>query len=80
MSSAKLTGLLSATAFILISGVATATPDDANRISGITVREEPEETVITIAAERTPTFSVFKLEEPVRLFVDVPQRRHQQGG
>jgi len=73
MSSAKLTGLLSATAFILISGVATATPDDANRISGITVREEPEETVITIAAERTPTFSVFKLEEPVRLFVDVPQ-------
>ncbi len=71
MLRAKLYGLLSASIFLLISGTSLASPDDLNQISGITVTEEADETVILISADHTPTFSVFKLDEPVRLFVDV---------
>ena len=73
MQRAKLMGLLSASVFLLISGTSLANPDDLNTISGITVTEEADETVILISAEHTPTFSVFKLDKPMRLFVDVSQ-------
>ena len=73
MQRAKLFGLLSALVFMLNSGTSLAAPDDLNKISGITVTEEADETVILISAAHTPTFSVFKLDEPVRLFVDVSQ-------
>lgn len=43
----------------------------ANRIHKITYSEEADETVIKVTADETPTFSVFKLDDPVRLFVDV---------
>lgn len=73
MSRAKTFGLLSATLLLFIPTLCLAAMEGANPITGISVKEEPDETVITIAADRTPTFSVFKLDDPVRLFVDVSQ-------
>jgi len=42
-----------------------------NHIQEITFSEETNETVIKVSAAHTPTFSVFKLGDPVRLFIDV---------
>jgi type IV pilus assembly protein PilQ len=42
-----------------------------NRLTGISVKEGEKFTVIEVANTRVPTFSVFKLEDPPRLFVDL---------
>lgn len=42
-----------------------------NEIRGIDIQEESESTVVTIRGDRIPTFTVFKLHDPIRLFVDV---------
>jgi len=42
-----------------------------NRIQSIQVEEGPNNTVISIVGSKTPTFTVFKLLDPVRLLVDV---------
>jgi len=59
--------------FLALPVVVTGQGSGANPIAGISVTEEANETVVTITASRTPTFSVFKLDDPVRLFVDVNQ-------
>ncbi|NUN15303.1 MAG: type IV pilus secretin PilQ [Myxococcales bacterium] len=42
-----------------------------NEIRGIDIQEDSESTVITIHGDRIPTFTVFKLQDPIRLFVDI---------
>jgi type IV pilus assembly protein PilQ len=58
---------------LVVPAVVTSQDAGSNSITGIKVSEEATETVVTITASRTPTFSVFKLDDPVRLFVDVNQ-------
>ena len=43
------------------------------KVQKIFVQEEPSETVIHIAVDQTPTFTVFKLDNPVRIFIDIPR-------
>jgi type IV pilus assembly protein PilQ len=71
MSRAVAAGLLAAV--LLGLPALSAGQDGTNPITGITVNEEANETVVTISLARTPTFSVFKLDDPIRLFVDVSQ-------
>ena len=63
---------LVAACLVFLSAPATAS-NGPNPITGITVTEEATETVITISVTNTPTFSVFKLDDPIRLFVDISQ-------
>jgi type IV pilus assembly protein PilQ len=72
MSRSRVAGLL-LLCFLTLPVVVTGQGSGSNPIAGISVTEEANETVVTITASRTPTFSVFKLEDPVRLFVDVNQ-------
>ena len=41
-----------------------------NQVTGIEVAEQEEGTAITILGNRAPTFSVYQLNEPARLFID----------
>ena len=50
--------------------VAAQDPVSINQISGIEVAEQEGETAITILGNRAPTFSVYQLDEPPRLFID----------
>ena len=42
-----------------------------NRLTGVEVRETDSATEIVVSGSRPPTFTVFKLSDPTRLFVDV---------
>ena len=53
-----------------LSGPAMAVPGK-NKIHAITVEENPQKTVISVTATTRPTFTVFRLSEPERLFVDI---------
>ena len=44
---------------------------NTNTISSVDVVEEADRTVITIVGSRKPTFTVFKLSNPQRLFIDI---------
>jgi type IV pilus assembly protein PilQ len=59
---------LGLTAVLLTATVAFA---GENRIQDIEVEEGPNNTVISIVGTTTPTFTVFKLLDPVRLLVDI---------
>lgn len=65
----------SALAAVLVTAVAPASAQapraEANTIRGIEVEETSDSTVIVVHGSAHPTFNVFKLEDPVRLFVDI---------
>lgn len=71
MSRAVAAGLLAA--MLLVLPALAAGQGGANPVTGISVTEDANETVVTISVARTPTFSVFKLDDPIRLFVDISQ-------
>ncbi|MCB9728759.1 MAG: type IV pilus secretin PilQ [Deltaproteobacteria bacterium] len=48
-----------------------ASPRAANAIQRIQVREASDQTIVEIESQAKPTFTVFKLADPPRLFVDV---------
>jgi type IV pilus assembly protein PilQ len=48
-----------------------ASPRAGNAIQRIQVREASDQTVVEIESQAKPTFTVFKLADPPRLFVDV---------
>ncbi len=56
---------------LLLLLAAPASWADDNRIAKISVDEGPNNTVVTIEGSATPTFTVFKLLDPVRLLIDV---------
>ncbi len=58
--------LLAAAALLPATAMATE-----NRIGPVTVEEGAEATIIRIAGTETPTYSVYRLRNPLRLFVDV---------
>ncbi len=61
-------------AFLVLTLLACPSRLDAaggNRLTGITVQEREKFTLIEVANTAVPTFSVFKLEDPPRLFVDL---------
>lgn len=66
-------GLLIFAALCASAGVAWAAEGDEalNQISGVEVRETDAATEIVVRCTETPTFTVFKLTDPIRLFVDV---------
>ena len=47
-----------------------ATP--INTIENLRVEETTSHTEIYVEGTQTPTFTVFKLEDPIRLFIDMP--------
>lgn len=66
-------------ASVMVAVVTTAAPParaqapraEVNAIRGIVVEETADSTVIVVRGSAHPTFNVFKLADPVRLFVDV---------
>lgn len=71
----RLIPLLAAASMALVStgfeGSARAAGPTLNAISRIQVEEAPDRTVISIEGSRRPTFTVFKLTSPQRLFIDI---------
>src|SRR5215831_6284237 len=59
---------------ILGFGIAHAAPA-VNGVSHIGVREEGATTVVTVSGTTTPTFTVYKLERPERVVVDLANAR-----
>ncbi len=63
---------------LLLAGFSVAMPASAqqiaevsNRVTDITVDEAPDQTVIRIVGDTHPTYSVYRLRNPLRLFVDI---------
>jgi len=72
------------------SGVATAGPPEAgeqtgrseavNRVTGLQVDRKSDGTYLRLESSETPSFSVFKLKNPLRLVVDVSNSRLDSDG
>ena len=66
------TCILTLLAASLGASTAAASPgDEVNDISGIEITETDSQTVIRIVGDDHPTFSVYRLRTPLRLFVDI---------
>jgi type IV pilus assembly protein PilQ len=66
------TWILTLLAASLGASTAAASPgDEVNDISGIEITETESQTVIRIVGDDHPTFSVYRLRTPLRLFVDI---------
>jgi type IV pilus assembly protein PilQ len=61
--------------FFLAVGLLAGSPawaqDPLNRLSSVKVEEGDDTTRIVVKGEKVPAFTVFKLSDPVRLFIDV---------
>src|SRR5262249_41686964 len=66
--------LLVASALALLAGTAHAGPT-VNAVQRVTVREEGATTIVTVRGSTTPTFTVYKLERPERVVVDLANAR-----
>ncbi len=53
------------------AGAAIAQDQPLNRLSGLQVKETDKATEIRVKGSAAPTFTVFKLSDPTRLFVDI---------
>ncbi len=51
------------------------TRDDKNEVRGVTFDEDGGATRVHVRGAQTPTFTVYKLEKPTRVVIDVPQAR-----
>ena len=60
-----------ATLVALMTPAVAVQAQSGNTIQRIDVREGPDQTILEVVASRRPTFTVFKLAEPPRLFIDV---------
>jgi len=49
--------------------------EELNRVSGVDVEQKPDGTYLQLRSSETPSFSVFKLNDPLRLVVDVSNSR-----
>ena len=60
-------------AFLAVSTPLGASADDqaTNRLGNLAVRETEQATEIVVTCTGAPTFTVFKLNDPIRLFIDV---------
>ncbi|MGE0550559.1 MAG: type IV pilus secretin PilQ [Kofleriaceae bacterium] len=66
------------TAAIVVVAAAAATParaDDKTEIRAVTYDDDGGLTRVRIRGDRTPTFTVYKLERPTRVVIDVPRAR-----
>src|SRR5262245_52230633 len=57
------------------ANVPSARADGKNEIRAVTFDEDAGTTRIHIRSAQTPTFTVYKLERPTRVVIDVPQAR-----
>jgi hypothetical protein len=55
----------------LLAGASTAAAAEVNDLTAVELRHAPEETVIRVRGDEAPTYSVFALRSPLRLFVDI---------
>ncbi len=67
----KITTFFTAFFMVAVLAGANASAETINRISTFQIQEEENGTVVRIKGTAIPTFSVFKLNAPLRLFVDV---------
>ena len=51
--------------------MARGSPEDVNHIEQVTIQETKSGTEIIVHGNQEPSFSVFKLSNPTRLFVDI---------
>lgn len=56
---------------LLLCGAAAADEPVLNRLEALEVREADAATEIVVQGSVPPTFTVFKLTDPIRLFVDI---------
>lgn len=65
---------------LLCVGVPASAQDAfTNQIEGVSVLEQAEHTEIRIAGDMNPTYSVYQLRNPLRLFVDISQSELASG-
>ena len=66
-----------ATAAVAIASLAAAAPAHAgvNEVRTVTFEPDAATTRVVVRSTQTPTFSVYKLEKPTRVVVDVPNAR-----
>ena len=62
-------------AVVAFDGPAAVAQHETNDISGINVAESADDTVIRVEGDLDPTYSVFMLNAPPRLFVDISNSR-----
>jgi type IV pilus assembly protein PilQ len=75
----RILSVLAVSAAVALPTAASATPDDGvNDVQGIHVEETDTQTVIRIAGDDHPTFSVYRLRTPLRLFIDVSGSQLEQ--
>src|SRR5438552_8791940 len=68
------------TTFIAVAAIAlgahsTARADTPNEITSVTYSEDGGATRIRVRGAQTPTFTVYKLEKPSRVVIDLPRAR-----
>lgn len=66
--------LLAAVAVIAM-GTSSQRAEANNEVRAVTVTEDAGTTLVHVRGEQTPTFTVYKLERPSRVVIDMPQAR-----
>lgn len=66
--------LLAAVA-VLAMGTSSQRAEANNEVRAVTVTEDAGTTLVHVRGEQTPTFTVYKLERPSRVVIDMPQAR-----
>src|SRR5262245_22665922 len=69
------TGIAAVALVAAVMGPAPARADGKNEIRAVAFDEDSGTTRIHVRGAQTPTFTVYKLEKPTRVVVDVPQAR-----
>jgi len=69
------TTCIAAAAIVLGLASPTVRADTPNEITGVTYSETGATTWIRVRGAQTPTFTVYKLEKPSRVVIDVPRAR-----
>ena len=65
---------------VAIAVVASSTAAYANNeVRAVTFNEDAGTTFVHVRGEQTPTFTVYKLERPSRVVIDMPQARLSDG-
>src|SRR5262245_12532571 len=69
------TGIAAVALVAAVMGPAPARADGKNEIRAVAFDEDSGTTRVHVRGAQTPTFTVYKLERPTRVVVDVPQAR-----
>ena len=66
---------LLATVAVIAMGTSSQRAEANNEVRAVTFTEDAGTTLVHVRGEQTPTFTVYKLERPSRVVIDMPQAR-----